>query len=83
MTNLWFSIYSILRMYETGIHKYIYALIVPVMPACDKSSIFRSARLVDLTTAFGIFCCGVFASFLIYLGEYAYCKRKNLFKCLK
>lgn len=67
-------------MYETGIHKYIHALIVPEMPICDKPITFRSAHLADLMTAFAIFCCGVLGSVLVYLGEYAYFKRKRVFR---
>lgn len=70
-------------MYENGIHKYIHALIVPEMPVCDKPSVFRSAHLADLTTAFGIFCCGVLASFVVCLGEWAYFQRKRFFKCFQ
>lgn len=70
-------------MYETGIHKYIHALIVPEMPACDKPSVFHSAHLVDLTTAFAIFFCGFLGSLLVYLGEFMYFKRNMIFKCLK
>lgn len=66
-------------MYETGIHKYIHALIIPEIPVCDKPPVFHSAHLADLTTAFAIFCCGVFASILVYLGEYTYFRRKRVF----
>lgn len=70
-------------MYENGIHKYIHALIVPEMPPCDKPSVFRSAHLADLTTAFGIFCCGVLGSCVVCLGEYVYFERHRVLKCFK
>lgn len=70
-------------MYETGIHKYIHALIVPEMPACDKPPVFRSAHLADLMTAFGIFFVGVLTSLIVFLGEQAYFKRKKIFRCFR
>lgn len=72
-----------MKMYETGIFKYVHSQIFPPMPPCDKSSIFHSARLSDLMTAFGILIVGMVLSLIIWIGECAWKGRRKIYVGLK
>lgn len=74
---------SIMKMYETGVYKYIHSLILPPMPVCAKKSIFHSAGLSDLMTAFGILCFGIFMAIIIFISECLWKGKRKIYELLK
>lgn len=75
--------FSIMKMYETGVYKYVHSLILPPMPKCAKRSVFHSARLLDLMTAFGILCFGIFIAIIIFIGECLWKEKRKIYELLK
>ncbi|XP_056640867.1 glutamate receptor ionotropic, delta-1-like [Diorhabda sublineata] len=74
---------SLIKMYETGIYKYIYSIIYPELQKCVKTKTYQSARLVDLSTAFfflGFVWC---ASFLIMIAENLWNQKRLIYHNLR
>ncbi|XP_074034073.1 glutamate receptor U1 [Leptinotarsa decemlineata] len=69
---------SIIKMYETGVYKYIHNHIHPDLPKCDKKKMYQSARLVDLTTAFVILILGHVGSVIFLIAECIWNRKRNI-----
>nr|XP_008199932.1 PREDICTED: uncharacterized protein LOC103314795 isoform X1 [Tribolium castaneum]XP_015840012.1 PREDICTED: uncharacterized protein LOC103314795 isoform X1 [Tribolium castaneum] len=74
---------SIMRMYETGIYKYFYSMVVPTYSKCDERRIFRSAHLPDLSSAFGILIIGVKLSVIIIIAECLWKRKRVIYLKIK
>lgn len=70
-------------MYETGVNKYIEALLVPNLPKCYKKTQFRSAKLPDLMSAFLLLFIGVFLSIFLMIGECVWFKKQQIVQKIK
>lgn len=72
-----------MRMYETGIYKYFHSMIVPSYTKCDERRIFRSARLPDLSSAFGVLIIGVKFSIIIVIAECLWKRKSSIYYKVK
>nr|UTN00876.1 gustatory receptor [Semanotus bifasciatus] len=74
---------SIIKMYETGIHKYIYSLLNPKLQKCEELRTYQSAGLPDLTAAFVMLCVGQILSIAILIGECTWKRKTKLYASLR
>ncbi|CAH1957812.1 unnamed protein product [Acanthoscelides obtectus] len=74
---------SIIRMYETGIHKYITNILYPPLSKCDKRKTYKSARFSDISSAFWLLCLGYIFGIIFLVLECIWKNRKRVFRCLK
>ncbi|KAG5889221.1 hypothetical protein JTB14_018644 [Gonioctena quinquepunctata] len=70
---------SIVKMYETGVYKYIYSLIHPNLMDCRKPKTYQSARMADLSTAFSILLLGMVVGVLFLVGECLWERKRRIF----
>ncbi|CAG9865505.1 unnamed protein product [Phyllotreta striolata] len=67
---------SVIKMFETGVYKYINSAVYPAIKQCMKHASFQSARLADLSTAFFIVLIGWMASLVLMSLECVWKKRR-------
>ncbi|VEN33651.1 unnamed protein product [Callosobruchus maculatus] len=74
---------SIIRMYETGIHKYITGLLYPRLIQCDARKTYNSARFSDISSAFLLLCLGYIFGVIFLTLECVWKKRRFIYRCCK
>ncbi|KAG5863801.1 hypothetical protein JTB14_002507 [Gonioctena quinquepunctata] len=70
---------SIIKMYETGVYKYIYSLIHPNLMDCKKPKTYQSARMADLSTAFSILLLGMMVEVVFLVRECLWERKRRIF----
>lgn len=78
MRNLYYSVCSILRIYERGVLDKIQERMLPTMPRCAASAAFHSARLADVYSAFFLLMAGMVTAISIGIFERIWNKRKQM-----
>ncbi|KAJ8919205.1 hypothetical protein NQ315_012193 [Exocentrus adspersus] len=73
----------IIKMYETGVYKYVHPIMFPPLQNCDSPRTYQSAGLPDLMTAFAIFILGIVFAVVIFIFECLWIRKKRLFLTLK
>nr|CAI5866441.1 unnamed protein product [Callosobruchus analis] len=74
---------SIIRMYETGIHKYLTNLLYPRLIQCDARKTYNSARFSDISSAFLLLCLGYIFGVIFLVLECIWKKRKIIYRSCK
>nr|CAH7750446.1 unnamed protein product [Callosobruchus chinensis] len=71
---------SIIRMYETGIHKYITSLLFAPLIQCEARKTYNSARFSDISSAFLLLCLGYICSLIFLALECIWRNRRTIYR---
>lgn len=64
-----------MRMIETGVLAKVQKLILPDMPYCTELTVFNSAKISDVFTAFGLVMFGIGCGVLVGVAEVLWKRR--------